>query len=953
MRFPLPLTRLALAWLISSVLSFAAPFSIVGSHRSDIIVFEDSSPLFTLQLRAFGPGWTSLHEQSLEGMPAARDGIRVYNDTLRFKKRNSRKPSGVAIDLAHRVKQSAPNSVEIQMELTPDAPLTFGIPDRRDNQRGSVGVVLPTSQALLGGTVEITSSEGVTRHELPAPSGSMNGVSSAKVQTKHGTSFTIQFQPAVEVHRDQGEIRFVAQTDRKVAAGKTVRQSINIVLPASVSFEPENRWIDTSNWFPVNVDNDFSRPSEIGMEDWLEKPAGKHGWLTMDGDRLVFKDGTPFKMWGTNILRGPNGRVDAEYMVEVSAAAARYGINTNRLHAFAKPHDDKWAHMFKLMSLEDSFKFHEGHLDLFDLIFSECKKRGIYTGWSVFYGWFPSKADIEEGRFMNWDEAKTILRQSFPRQGSFYAATAVMPDVQDLIIQWHLKLINHVNKHTGIRYADDPALAFVELQNEENAFLGIRNLERSLANAPTYRQNYYDRFASFLKERYGDQNGLREAWGSDLGSGESLESANITPFPGWFNVAEGKPSRRIADQYHFIYQTQQSYYLKFKQAMREAGYGGLLIGSCWQASDWVGHLYNTYLDSEVGIIDRHNYGRDHLDKPGTGLLSAGFQQVADHVFNFSEWGGNARVGQNISSPIMAFYGMGLQGWDGSQQFAWGYPGALPSAATGINNSTNPFDNLAQYLTLSRSVMRGDVHEGDVAGVRRVSLPQLKEDAYVGFFEEFSLLSNANNKSFAAAVPQESLTVGRVLLEFIDGPVEEPVVDKTAEFIDHANRVVRSNTGQLLWDTSGQGWFSVNTPGTQAVIGNSGEQQHVFENVAFAPQSAYGNLYATALDKDATLANARRILVTAIGRSVPKGTKFDELAYRPIERPHKIGDAPLLLEPVRARVSLKRSGPVRVTPLDQNGRRIQRTIPVQGGEQSISFEINTADTQSVFFLVEFD
>jgi hypothetical protein len=33
------------------------------------------------------------------------------------------------------------------------------------------------------------------------------------------------------------------------------------------------------------------------MENWQEKPAGKHGFLQMKGDRFEFEDGTPVKFW--------------------------------------------------------------------------------------------------------------------------------------------------------------------------------------------------------------------------------------------------------------------------------------------------------------------------------------------------------------------------------------------------------------------------------------------------------------------------------------------------------------------------------------------------------------------------------------------------------------------------------------------------------------------------------
>jgi len=949
------LSRLCFILLVVSLsfapfapIAAAAEFTVVGSHRSDLTVLDGERVAFQLVNRYRGPNWTN--PGPVKGSPAVEGDLRVYRDEIVF----GGGEGALRFDLEQFAKQTGNREFGLVTRVAPNRDFVFGLPGGNAENRGTVSLVIEPSDFFKGGSLVLEGTRGEMDRPLPPPAGTEAAVERAVLSTAGGKDFVFTFTPAVFVHLDRGEIRFMLSSDETTRpAGEAYEQRMTVEAPGSLEFEAENRWVDTSDWFPVEVDNDFAKGSEIGMEDWLEKPAGKNGWLRMDGDRIVDGKGNPVKLWGTNILRANNALIDEQYMIEAPRSLAHYGGNINRLHAFAKPHVKGWAHMFKLMDAEESFEFHEEHLRLFDRIFAESKKLGIYTGWSVFYGWFPSPADIEKDRFLNWEEAQTMIRKSFPREGSFYGMTALMPDVQDLIIRWHIKLLNHVNQFTGIAYKDDPALAFVELQNEENAFLGIRNYERALANAPTYRRLYYERFAKFLKEKYGDDAKLREAWGSELKADESLVEANISPFPAWYNESQA-PSRRIADQYHFVYQTQEEYYLKFKKAMREAGYGGLLIGSCWQASDWIGHLYNTYLDSRVGMIDRHNYGRDFIDRPGTGLLSAGFQQVEGVPFNFSEWGGNARVGRSLASPIMAFYGMGLQGWAGSQQFAWDHPGVLPHESTGINNSTNPFDNLAQYPTLGRSVLRGDVRQGEVAGLRRVSLPALRETGWVGFSEQFSLLSNANNKSFNAAVPQESLAVGRVLLEFVDGEVEDPVTDRTAEYIDREAGLVRSNTGELLWDVSGAGFFTVDTAGTQAVIGNIDGKVHRLGEVSIASESPYGHIYVTALDPGESIADGGRLLVTALGRAVPEGTVFDDLAFTPLKSPRAVHQVPLLLEPVQANILIERDGPVTVTPLDQNGRKVEalRPLEVIDREDGFSFRVDTGETKSVYFLVEF-
>ena len=54
------------------------------------------------------------------------------------------------------------------------------------------------------------------------------------------------------------------------------------------------------NWFPFTPTT-IQPGNAIDMSSWLDKPAGKHGFLQMKGKDYVFEDGTPVKFWGVNI----------------------------------------------------------------------------------------------------------------------------------------------------------------------------------------------------------------------------------------------------------------------------------------------------------------------------------------------------------------------------------------------------------------------------------------------------------------------------------------------------------------------------------------------------------------------------------------------------------------------------------------------------------------------------
>ena len=54
-----------------------------------------------------------------------------------------------------------------------------------------------------------------------------------------------------------------------------------------------------SKWIPFPAYAD-SFPIDIRCAFGNDAPAGKHGFLTVKGNKFVFEDGTPARFWGTN-----------------------------------------------------------------------------------------------------------------------------------------------------------------------------------------------------------------------------------------------------------------------------------------------------------------------------------------------------------------------------------------------------------------------------------------------------------------------------------------------------------------------------------------------------------------------------------------------------------------------------------------------------------------------------
>src|SRR5262249_26077723 len=101
------------------------------------------------------------------------------------------------------------------------------------------------------------------------------------------------------------------------------------------------------------------------------------------------------------------------------------------------------------------------------------------------------------------------------------------------------------------------------------------------------------------------------------------------------------------------------------------------------------------------------------------------------------------------------------------------------------------------------------------------------------------------KTFGGTVPPEALAAGRVVVEFTEKsePSQLPDMKRYRD-----GSVIKSTTGQLAWETSGQGFFTVSTPGTKAVVGFTGGKEQTLGDVKIKLDTPFASLFLTALER---------------------------------------------------------------------------------------------------------
>ncbi len=713
-------------------------------------------------------------------------------------------------------------------------------------------------------------------------------------------------------------------------------------------------------WFPFKP----IKAEGISVTDqthWLDAPAGKHGFLNMDGDHFSFEDGTPVKFWGVNIC-SEKPYVSGEVADEWVDNLKRFGVNAVRFHKFTSD----------ALTGNSSVNPDSSMMVRFDYFHNRLRIAGIYYGWSPIYGHIPLPGD--SAAILNYSEVKNS-GLSDHLKASTIGLVNWAEDLQDLQMQLILNLLNRTNSVNGKRYADDPALIFVEIQNEDNIYFATT--QRVIETCPEYRSLLSGRFSEWLTKKYGSQEKLIQSWGQgnfdfarEFAKDSSewhLKKGNICPIAnhGVFDYEYKKSVENnskmpvyLLDMLSFLYTQQQNFYDRAVGMIRSTGYKGAIVASCWQAGSGFSHFFNLNNDYRTGIIDRHNYfggGTGHrlnpgkvnnesmLKVPGSGLLSTGMQKVLGRPFVFSEWMSLAPNEWTAEAvPLIASYGMGLQGWDGSFAFASNdteYSPTLQSANHGVYNVESPL-HLGLYPAVANMIYRKDISEGELISTRNVNMAEL-EKGNIGFIELSE--QEGDQKSFRSTIPSEILAVGKVPVSFTPGfiPTDTPDLDKWIDTIQHS---INATNGQLQWHYGENAWFTINTPGTMGLVGFPPDSAVNIGDITIKTSNEFAVILISCMNPGQTIQTADELVVTTLARAKNTGMVYNENHTELLE----VGISPLLMEPVHLSLTVKGKGKATVTVLNHLGYKTGKTF--NSGDEEII--LDGQKTQAFYYLLKY-
>jgi len=203
--------------------------------------------------------------------------------------------------------------------------------------------------------------------------------------------------------------------------------------------------------------------------------------------------GKRVRLWGVNLSFGANFPTH-EAAKHIAARMAAVGVNTVRCH-----HMDTARWPRGIWNAKDGKDIAPEALDRLDFFIDQLAGRGICVNINLHVGRAHSEyLDVPETT-RNYDKVTNIFTPALIKAQKKYAR----------------ELLTHVNPYRKVRYADDPAIAFVEITNENSFFMW--DGEKALRNMPEhYAKILQGRFNNWLKKQYGSDSRLRTAWSKGI-----------------------------------------------------------------------------------------------------------------------------------------------------------------------------------------------------------------------------------------------------------------------------------------------------------------------------------------------------------------------------------------------------------------------------------------------------
>jgi hypothetical protein len=670
---------------------------------------------------------------------------------------------------------------------------------------------------------------------------------------------------------------------------------------------------------PYAVDHraGFAARSPVDLSFLLDAPAGRQGFVHAAGGHLVTGDGRRIRLWGVNITDWSPGSTQIPAKEDAplwAATLARYGVNCVRLQFLDLPAPRGLV----AAGRNDTRALDPDQLDREDFFLAELEKRGIYIDFNLLVG----------RPFRAGDGVADADRIHEGAKGtSLFDRTMI-----DLQKEYARQLLTHVNPYTKRSYADDPAVAIVEINNENAIWLGYRG-----------PSPYYDRELDGIYNAWLAKNATAaETWSlrRETGAGGS------DPIPLLDGPEVGNAPRDRFDVESRFYLWLESGYFDYMREFlqKDLGIRCLILATADHSHHNTGYPM-LLATAPFDAFDGHDYWQHPWErKVKSPMVDDPLNSTVVELSRTAEAGKPYTVSEvneafpNDSGaeqiPILAAYG-GLQDWDAILWYTFEPkkdPGGRPYIGDPFDISLDPI-KMPELAAGALTFLRGDVSPARETVTRTYSEEQV--------FDSYRLWENERpyfTPGFPLWIPLEHASR---IASLDDGP--------TQKFASESRPApIVSDTAQLTWSATkpGAGQVVVDTPRTQEIVGFSAAQGKPPANLSADVANPFSAILLASLDAQ-PIAHSGRLLLVAGARAVNTGMAWNS-AHTGLSA---WGSAPTLIEPVSGRILLRDldgAAGVLVQPLDGAGQPLGQ--PVAAARDGNTWQISVGTPAATWYSV---
>lgn len=718
---------------------------------------------------------------------------------------------------------------------------------------------------------------------------------------------------------------------------------------------------DTENFYIYEQPNiEKLKGSALDMSFALDAPAGKYGFVKRDGDKFVLSNtNDEIKFWGTNIS-DQNIFLEHDEAEKVADRIAQMGFNIVRIHKFDSVDSERG--LLKTNPDTGKVELDADKMDKLCYLLAELKERGIY-----------------------WYINLYVSRPICPGDNADYHDTAQMlpagywnRSLIDIQNEFANQVLGYDNPYTGMRIADDPALALVDMNNEKNIYTG--NMTPSTGS---YYNELNEKFSAWLKNKYKDRAALKSAWlprtndeksWCNFGLQESEDPwsegkpAQIMDDKGdgsldrgRFTKGRGKDVKTFLCELEADYYSQRMNFLKNTVGVKCPVSGGTAYTSnqienfyAMTNTDFVStHLYWGGGDVNLKTVGKQFDGRSQLETDSLGIITeAASTNIYGMPHTVDEWNHCVPNAYTAEGPILASAYSRLNNlnffafsFDTKTYLKTQTGGEDISLDSPYSIAENPV-SAAVFPAAAVMFQRGDIKESQSGYYESISQSEIGEafDKDKGIWPGIHFLPSYKNHLGLIGKTGSVFNISGLN----DGLANDSTVKTTAEAADSGNKKYVSATNELTTDLNNK-IFTADTAGSQAVCGFIGGKTISLSNADIKVNNDYAAVSLTSVDKNnGNISGAEKLLLTLAGetRNYAQIVETDSAMGKQKSIIKVAGKAPIMAEQITGEITLKLDGDYTVYPLTSSG---ERKAPLAVTKTSGGFKFSVAkDTKAMNF-----